>query len=207
MATKKNKLSVERMDGVERALYNMGYSFNKDVEIIGFNSVKFAKHLVENEHMIYTENLMFYEYQDGVWYVVSYEELGAHIFNVMENVKSGIYESRHEVEIVKVLKRLLFNHEKLNSNRHLINLENGMYNTLTHELIDHDPEYYSAIQLPYEYDEDAKCPRFEQFLDEVFEGDKERMQKTIEWFGYCLTAETKAQKSLLVYGSGGNGKG
>ncbi len=207
MALKTNKFPVHRMDGVELALYNMGYIFNKDGEIAGFNSVKFSKHIVDNNKLIFAESKMFYEYQEGVWYSVSREEMSKYIFNEMESVKSGLWESKNEAEVIKVLQRLLYNGEQLNQHRHLINLENGMYNTYTHELEDHDPDFYSAIQLPFEYDSEADCPRFQTFLDEVFEGDTERIRKAVEWLGYCVTSETKAQKSLLMFGSGGNGKG
>ncbi len=39
----------------------------------------------------------------------------------------------------------------------------------------------------------------------MFEGDKERISKAIEWLGYCLSTETKAQKALILFGGGGNG--
>ena len=36
---------------------------------------------------------------------------------------------------------------------------------------------------------------------------KNQQKLAQEWAGYLLTAETKAQKALLLYGSGANGKG
>jgi len=207
MAMKNNKFPLHRMDEVERALYEMGFVFNKDGDIYGFNSVTFSKRIVKKSKLLYSQNKMFYEYHTGSWYVVSLEEMGQYIFEEMESVKEGLYESKHEGEVLKVLRRMLFTDEPLNQHKHLINLQNGMYNTESHELVEHDPNYYSAVQLPFEYDDEADCPRFKQFLDEVFEGDQERIQKAIEWLGYCVTSETKAQKALLMFGAGGNGKG
>lgn len=207
MATKKNKFPTQRMDEVERALYHLGYVFNKDGDIYGFNSVKFSKNVIEKNTLLYSEDKMFYEYLEGAWQVVSLDELRQYVFDEMESVLEGLWESKNEVEVIKVLQRLLYTSESLNQKKCLINLQNGMYNTETHELIEHDPGYYSAIQLPFEYDPNADCLRFKKFLDEVFEGDIERIRKAIEWLGYCVTAETKAQKALLIFGNGGNGKG
>lgn len=207
MATKKNKFPVHRMDDVERALFHLGYVFNKDGDIYGFNSVKFSKNIIEKNTLLYSQDKMFYEYKEGAWCVLSLDELKQYIFDEMESILEGLWESKNESEVLKVLQRLLFTDEKLNQKKHLINLQNGMYNTETHELVEHDPDYYSAVQLPFEYDPNADCLRFKQFLDEVFEGDEERVRKAIEWLGYCVTSETKAQKALLMFGGGGNGKG
>lgn len=207
MATKKNNLPLHRMDGVERALYNIGYVFDKNGDISGFNPNVFANYIIENNQLIFAENKMFYEYQDGCWWVLSREEISKYIYEQMESIQTRLWESKNEAEIIKVLQRKLYNGERLNQYRHLINVTNGMYDTLNHELLPHDPSYFSAIQLPYAYDPDADCIRFKRFLKEIFESDEERIQKSKEWFGYCLTTETKAQKSLLLWGMGGNGKG
>ena len=207
MAIKKNKFPTQRMNDAEKALYHMGYVFDKNGDIAGLNSVKFSKNIIEKTTLLYSQDKMFYEYQDGAWQVVSLDEMRQYIFNEMESVLEGLYESKYETEVIKVLQRLLYTNEPLNQNKQLINLQNGMYDTETHELIEHDPDYYSAVQLPFEYDPKADCLRFKTFLKEVFEGDEERIRKAIEWLGYCVTSETKAQKALLMFGAGGNGKG
>ena len=48
---------------------------------------------------------------------------------------------------------------------------------------------------------------FIKFLKDSFQDDEESEKLAQEWAGYLLTAETKAQKALLLYGSGANGKG
>ncbi|MHB1287521.1 MAG: phage/plasmid primase, P4 family [Leptospirales bacterium] len=70
-------------------------------------------------------------------------------------------------------------------------------------------EDYRRIRLPVTYEPRAKCPRFEQFLSEVFDGtsDKsERALSALEFLGYSLTANTEYEKALLLVGRGGNGK-
>ncbi len=61
-------------------------------------------------------------------------------------------------------------------------------------------------QLPYNYDKDAQCPRWLAFLDDVMQGDWERIELLQQWAGYLLTNTLKYQKFMLMAGEGGNGK-
>ncbi|MFC1475816.1 phage/plasmid primase, P4 family [Candidatus Zixiibacteriota bacterium] len=70
----------------------------------------------------------------------------------------------------------------------------------------HTPELFTQVHLSYPYDRAAGCKRWEAFLDEVLEGDQERIAILQEWFGYCLTLDTSRQKFLMLEGDGANGK-
>jgi putative DNA primase/helicase len=77
------------------------------------------------------------------------------------------------------------------------------------EQIGHRREHYRTVQVPYEYDPKASAPRFEQFLDEVFEGDPDRDDKKcliLEMIGYSLMAHSRYERAILLEGSGRNGK-
>ncbi len=56
------------------------------------------------------------------------------------------------------------------------------------------------------FDEDATCPVWMRFLNDIFEGDRARISFIQRWFGYCLTGDVKEQKLLFLYGNGSNGK-
>ena len=45
-----------------------------------------------------------------------------------------------------------------------LNLKNGFLNLSTFELIPHTPDILSFVQLPIEYDVDAQCPVFMDFV-------------------------------------------
>jgi P4 family phage/plasmid primase-like protien len=70
----------------------------------------------------------------------------------------------------------------------------------------HTPHWFTTVRLPYDYDPNATCPRWEAFLDTMFAGDRERIEFVREWFGYAVTGDVSQQKFLIVVGQGGNGK-
>lgn len=72
-----------------------------------------------------------------------------------------------------------------------------------------DKEQFLTYQLPYAYDSEAECPMFLRFLSEVLPD--EAAQKVLaEYLGYLFikngNKSIKAEKMLVLYGSGANGK-
>ena len=63
---------------------------------------------------------------------------------------------------------------------------------------------FNLRRLPVAYDEAAACPRWEQFIDELFY--PEDIPLVQEYLGYCLVPTTKAQVALFILGNGGEGK-
>lgn len=68
------------------------------------------------------------------------------------------------------------------------------------------PEWFSTVSLPYTFDPDATCPKFEAFLEFNQEQDPERIKILQEFAGYCLLPDTGEQKFLILEGEGANGK-
>lgn len=69
-----------------------------------------------------------------------------------------------------------------------------------------DRRHVNRMVLDYDYDENARCPHFMRFLDASLPSpDDQRLLQ--EWFGYCLTAETKYQKMMVLIGASRSGKG
>ena len=56
------------------------------------------------------------------------------------------------------------------------------------------------------FDPDATCPRFEQFIIEIFSGDLELAAFAQRAVGYSLSGRTDEQVVLLCHGAGSNGK-
>lgn len=69
------------------------------------------------------------------------------------------------------------------------------------------PKWVSVTQLDYDYDPDAFCVRWKEFLDEVLP-DK-GMQKTLQEFLGCVFIDrkrAKIEKMMVLLGPGANGK-
>lgn len=88
----------------------------------------------------------------------------------------------------------------------LINVENGTLEIGTGgvKLREFRAEDFLRCLLPFSFSEQAEYPTWQNFLDRVLP-DKESQQVLQEFFGYVFT-ELKLEKTLLLYGSGANGK-
>jgi putative DNA primase/helicase len=121
----------------------------------------------------------------------------------------GTSLSKHKAEeIIFFLDPLIEVPEGCLNNEDYLNVKNGLYDFKTGELKDHTPKVYSTIQLDVKYNPDAKCDLWVRTLKEIF-SDKCGEQKIDilqEFFGLCLTKETKFEKALLCVGEGRNGK-
>ncbi len=92
--------------------------------------------------------------------------------------------------------------------RHWINFRNGFYDPIEKRMIDHQPEYLSVNQIPFEYDLSAEALNsevIEQFLSTSLP-DPEEQQMLWEYLGYCMTTDTQFQKFLMLIGEGATGK-
>lgn len=65
------------------------------------------------------------------------------------------------------------------------------------------PQYITKM-MPAEYDKDAKCPKFDTFLERI-QPDPANRAFVQRWFGLSTTA-MPVQKFLYMYGMGANGK-
>ena len=73
-------------------------------------------------------------------------------------------------------------------------------------LLPHSPAWFSPISLPYNFEPDAECPKWNAFMHRNLEGDWERIAVLQEWAGYLLLPDTSQQKFLFLEGEGSNGK-
>jgi putative DNA primase/helicase len=88
----------------------------------------------------------------------------------------------------------------------LLGVANGVVDLRTGKLRDEKPEDKITKHSPVRYDPAATCPRFLQFLDEVFGGDQDLVRYVQKAVGYSLSGSTKEQCLFACYGVGSNGK-
>jgi putative DNA primase/helicase len=94
------------------------------------------------------------------------------------------------------------------TNRYLLNLQNGTYNLQNFTLQPHRAEDYVTKIARVRYNPKACCPRWERFIDEIMCGDVDTAVFLQKALGYALTGDTNAHNSFyILYGaSTRNGK-
>ena len=75
-------------------------------------------------------------------------------------------------------------------------------------LIPPTPAFFAAFAVDFDIDQEAPEPvQWKAFLHGSLDGDPERIGVLQEWFGYCLTLDTSAEKMLWLIGKPRAGKG
>lgn len=108
-------------------------------------------------------------------------------------------------EILARVKAKTYTHlSKFDTDPNIINMANGLYDIRTAEFKAHDPNYLSRIQIPINYDPDAKCPVIDERFSIMIKA--EDLPKIYEFIGYTLYRTYEIQKSFFLLGPGGTGK-
>jgi putative DNA primase/helicase len=88
-----------------------------------------------------------------------------------------------------------------------VNLLNGVLDLRNGLVTSHDPNYEFLYCLPFDYDPNATCPRWDEFISDVTLGRQCLQDILHEYLGYIISGSNyKYQKSLILDGSGNNGK-
>jgi putative DNA primase/helicase len=92
------------------------------------------------------------------------------------------------------------------SRHHLLSFRNGTVDLRTGQLREHRREDRLTRYVDLDFDESAECPRWLQFLAEVFPNDPALPDFMARLIGYGISGETREHVFALLYGHGSNGK-
>lgn len=107
-----------------------------------------------------------------------------------------------DASTVYPLSRADFDREK-----NLLNLRNGTFDLDAMEFYEHSADDLLSKCADVIFDPDAKCELWERFIDEIMEGDKEKVAYLQRLCGLCLTADVDQECLWFLYGpSTRNGK-
>lgn len=95
--------------------------------------------------------------------------------------------------------------DAFDNNLDLLNLGNCTYNLSTGTMSAHDPANMLTMTFAANYDPEAKCPRFEKFMEEVLPDSEVRafVQRSL---GYSLTGRPTKRALFMLHGPSGTGK-
>ena len=94
----------------------------------------------------------------------------------------------------------------MDSKKDIVNVQNGIVNLRTGELIPHERTFFCTKIINANYYKDAKAPIWEKFLKSITNNDQELITFLKRSVGYSLTGSTKEQCAFFCYGIGANGK-
>ena len=89
----------------------------------------------------------------------------------------------------------------------LFNVMNGTLDLHKGEFRSHDPADMLTRQGSVVYDPDARCERWESFVQEIFPNDTDTLDFMQRWLGYSLAGDLSEEKMVMLHGeSTRNGK-
>jgi len=89
----------------------------------------------------------------------------------------------------------------------LVSVSNGLFYFEQGVLLPHTKGFFTKNSLPFNYDQNATCPQWLKFLDDMWGDDTESIDLLQEFFAYILSGDSKQQKFLNIIGPRRSGKG
>ena len=109
-------------------------------------------------------------------------------------------------EQLKAIHPVAHTGEGFDGNPWLSGYVDGVVDLLTGTLRPGRKEDLITLNTGIVFDPEAKCSRWLQFLEEVFEEKADIIAFMQRWAGYCLTGSVKEQAFMICHGTGSNGK-
>ncbi len=170
-----------------------------------FNPNQFAFYLGKCITAVQDDQGNLYVYNRKGFYQIEQHWLGKIVKFLMCQVKT-LWNLSRETAALESYRRSIVKIVKKFNQMDEVNLANGILSLSTKELSAHTHDFYSTIQIPFDYHAEAQYTRFRQFVQEITDNDPELIAVIQEMVGYSLCHTTKAEKAFFLYGRGCNGK-
>lgn len=162
-----------------------------------------------SENILMTTSHLWHWDESGVWRIIDDRTIKQAIHRncVPEKLTKGLVDS-----VLDLIKTEIYReYHRFDSDQSTINCLNGELNWDNDQwhLVNHCRDNHRTTQIPITYDPLAVAPKFDQFLDEIFQNDADKAEKQLlikEFIGYSLTTSTQYEKFLMLFGPGANGK-
>ena len=89
----------------------------------------------------------------------------------------------------------------------LLNCKNGVVDLFTGELLPHSPDFFFTTEAAINYDKDAVCPQFDDWLQKIFKNNQSTIDIVLDYLAYAMVGTNSSNERFMVFqGSGANGK-
>lgn len=114
--------------------------------------------------------------------------------------KLNAYRNR-KIMIEDSKDKYFISRESLDKDLHLFNCQNGTLNLKNFEFKPHSPNDLLSKISNVTYVESAISPQFEKFINDVMQGNVQKIDYLQKLLGYSLTGDTKLEACFILYGA------
>lgn len=158
--------------------------------------------IIERHNIIYVDQVGFYEWTGKVWSKIS--------DGVVKNYADSQYGKRFATAqrvaaVCNLLKSRTICTVSFDRNA-VMTFQNGTLEIDTGRFRDFNQNDYCSIIMDYDYDAEARCETWCNFIRDVTDEDPYREDVLQTLAGYVLFPDCRFQQVFILVGSGGNGK-
>ncbi|MFL9892391.1 MULTISPECIES: phage/plasmid primase, P4 family [Paraburkholderia] len=113
---------------------------------------------------------------------------------------------KYAVELFRSEPGIAVSASDLDQGEWMLPVLNGLIDLRTGKFMPIDPALHITQTAGVYYDPDATCPRWEEFLLQIMDGNTALVEYLRRAIGYTLTTQTSEHSLFFAFGSGANGK-
>jgi putative DNA primase/helicase len=113
---------------------------------------------------------------------------------------------RAAIDLARGEDGVLISHTELDQHPFLLNVQNGTVDLLTGKLREHRREDLLTQIAPVNFDPEATCPRWCQFIAEIMNHKQELIEFLHRFCGYAISGDVSEHIFPIFFGGGSNGK-
>lgn len=158
--------------------------------------------LISKHNVIFIPNVGFYEWDSRIWSRLDDNQ----VKNYADHLYGKRFSTAQRVSAVcNLLKARAVTNATFDRNP-VLTFQNGTLEIETGNFRDFSPDDFCSIIMDYDYDPDAACPVWENFIEDVTDYEPRRQENLQFIAAYVLVPDCRFQKVFLLTGVGGNGK-
>lgn len=174
--------------------------------------VDLVEQVIGQVDLLVGESEQFYGYQEKGGYYQRIPHFEAYLADLLPEGSLSELDVRDISDIIKRLswiKSIRCDLDGFNYRGELGNLENGVFDMETSELLGHDPSFRFNYVVHANYltnKEDICCPEFERFCQTSLDSDHKKCQLLLESIGYICTDTNAGKCAFFFKGQPNSGK-